>query len=271
MRALQHHINQELRVKPMIDPIEEIDCRTKYLAEFLGQSGARGYVLGISGGQDSLLAGVLAQRAVDIQKRRGQDVFFHATLLPYGEQRDRADALAALDFICPDAVHDLDIKPSTDAFVESFDSQSPAYLSDFDRGNVKARVRMIAHYALAAHHRLLVIGTDHAAEAVTGFYTKYGDGGADILPLAGLNKRQGRQMLEALGAPRLFIEKLPTADLLDSLPGQSDEAELDITYDDIDDYLEGRGVDSTVAAIIEQRYINSQHKRRMPYAYGENR
>ncbi|MBX4298572.1 NAD(+) synthase, partial [Mycobacterium tuberculosis] len=88
-------------------------------------------------------------------------------------------------------------------------------LSDFNKGNVKARTRMITQYAIAGQEGLLVIGTDHAAEAVTGFFTKYGDGGAGRLPLAGLSKRQGRSLLKELGADERLYLKVPTADLLD--------------------------------------------------------
>ena len=101
---------------------------------------------------------------------------------------------------------------------------------------------MIAQYALAGEHNYLVIGTDHGAESVTGFFTKFGDGGADILPLFGLNKRQNRALLAELGAPARIWEKVPTADLLDGKPGRTDEDELGLGYDLIDDYLEGRDV-----------------------------
>src|SRR5690606_34466988 len=104
------------------------------------------------------------------------------------------------------------------------------------------RVRMIAQYAIAGQRSLLVVGTDHAAEAVTGFFTKYGDGGADVLPLSGLTKRQGRALLQHLGAPERLYTKPPTADLLDDKPGQTDEDELGMSYEQIDDYLEGKDV-----------------------------
>src|SRR5690606_4258627 len=126
-------------------------------------------------------------------------------------------------------------------------------LSDFNRGNIKARLRMVTQYALGGHDRLLVIGTDHAAEAVTGFYTKFGDGAADILPLSGLNKRQGRMLLQQLGAPKHLSQKVPTADLLDGQPGRTDEDELGLTYEQIDDFLEGREAPDDVAALIEAK------------------
>ena len=123
---------------------------------------------------------------------------------------------------------------------------------------------MIAQYAMAGEHNLLVIGTDHGAESVTGFFTKHGDGGADVLPLFGLNKRQNQQLLQHLGAPDRVWKKAPTADLLDILPGRTDEDELGLEYDEIDDYLEGREIPDEVAAKIEQKFLRSRHKRTVP-------
>jgi NAD+ synthase len=125
-------------------------------------------------------------------------------------------------------------------------------------------MRMVAQYALAGEGRLLVVGTDHAAEAVTGFFTKYGDGGADILPLTGLTKRQGRALLQYLEAPEHIHLKVPTADLLDTDPGQSDEANLGLKYHDIDAYLEGHEIDPAIADLIEARFLQTRHKRAVP-------
>jgi NAD+ synthase len=266
MRAQQEKIIDDLNVQPTIDPRIEIERRSNFLAEYLGGTGLNGFVLGISGGQDSLLAGLLAQRAVEIQRRKGRSAEFHAMLLPYGEQRDRSDAELAIKTIRPDMVHDFDIKPGVDAIAETFLASEHSPINDFDKGNVKARVRMLAQYAIAGAHGLLVVGTDHAAEAVTGFFTKYGDGGADILPLSGLTKRQGRAMLRELGVPEIFTTKAPTADLLDHRPGQADESELGLTYDAIDDYLEGKNVRSEIAEKIENRYAQTEHKRSLPIA-----
>ncbi|MNI72819.1 NH(3)-dependent NAD(+) synthetase [compost metagenome] len=123
---------------------------------------------------------------------------------------------------------------------------------------------MIAQYAIGGERGCLVVGTDHAAEAVTGFYTKFGDGGADILPLTGLTKGQGRELLKELGAAERLYLKVPTADLLDNKPQQADETELGITYNVLDDYLLGKTVDPEVQAKIEQRYKVTQHKRELP-------
>ena len=162
----------------------------------------------------------------------------------------------AIDFIQPDETHVFDIKTSVDALVESYAKVAGGNLSDYQKGNVKARMRMIVQYAFGGMRNLLVIGTDHAAEAITGYYTKYGDGGSDLLPLAGLTKRQGRALLQALNAREELYLKVPTADLLDENPLKSDEAELGISYEELDDYLEGKEVRKEIAEKIESIYLS---------------
>lgn len=268
MRERQRQIIAELGVKPEIDPQYEIQSRTNFLANELGRTGMNGLVLGISGGQDSLLAGLLAQRAVEKRREQGFDATFRAVLLPYGNQADRDDALLAIDTIKPDHVHDLNIKAATDGMTEAFLAAEGRPVTDFNKGNVKARERMTAQYLYSGEYDgLLVVGTDHAAEAVTGFFTKYGDGGADVLPLSGLNKRQGKALLRQVGAPAVFITKAPTADLLDENPGQTDEYELGIPIDTIDDYLEAKIIDEKIAEKIEAKFDATQHKRNLPVAY----
>ena len=267
MREPQYEIIKALGVKPEINPTQEIEERTSFLANYLSRTGLNGFVLGISGGQDSLLAGLLAQRAVEQRRAEGHVAHFHAVLLPYGEQADRADALEALGTIAPDVVHDIDIKPAVDAFTATFNDAETHTLRDFEKGNAKARMRMLAQYAIAGDQGLLVIGTDHAAEAVTGFFTKFGDGGADILPLSGLTKGQGKELLRELGAPEHFMIKAPTADLLDAKPGQEDESELGISYRTLDTYLEGQEIFDAEATLIENRYNTTQHKRDLPVAF----
>ena len=110
------------------------------------------------------------------------------------------------------------------------------------------------------------MGTDHAAEAVTGFFTKFGDGGVDVIPLSGLTKNQGAALLRHLGAPERLYTKAPTADLLDLNPGQTDEDNLGMTYRDIDAYLQGADVDPGAAASIEAQHAKTEHKRHLPVA-----
>ena len=263
MSKLQQQIIDALGVQPSIDPTEEIEKRVEFLIDYLERTGAAGFVLGISGGQDSTLAGRLAQLAVERVRARGDDAQFIAVRLPYNVQHDEDDAQAALDFIRADREVTVNIADGV-VGIETAIEASGEEISDFVRGNVKARMRMVAQFTIAGQHRMLVIGTDHAAEAVTGFYTKFGDGAADLTPLAGLNKRQGRELLAVLGAPDRLTFKKPTADLLDGNPGRADEDELGLTYEQIDDFLEGKDIDPAAAGIIEAKYLGSEHKRQLP-------
>jgi NAD+ synthase len=264
MRELQAVIIEEMGVKPQIDPDEEITRRVRFMKDYVRATGTGGFVLGISGGLDSTLAGRLAQLAVEELGAEGVDADFVGVRLPHGVQHDEADAQAAMDFVDAKTEWTFNIKPGTEGIEREFEATTGNPISDFNKGNVKARLRMVAQYALAGERNLLVVGTDHGAESVTGFFTKYGDGGADILPLFGLNKRQNRQLLRHLGAPELLWRKAPTADLLDNNPGRTDEDELGLKYDDIDDYLEGREVPEAVAEAIEAKFLRTRHKRTTP-------
>lgn len=259
---IQASIISELGVLEHFDAEVEFDRRVNWLANYLRNAGAHTYVLGISGGVDSLTAGKLAQTAVERLRTDGYDATFIAVRLPYGEQRDEADAQASLDFIKPDVIAVVDIKPATDAMVAALGGDVP----DFHKGNIKARQRMIAQYALAGANKGLVIGTDHCAEALMGFYTKFGDGAADIIPLSGLNKRRVRAVAEYAGAPKNLVFKTPTADLESDNPGLPDEVAFGLTYDQIDDFLEGKDIGAEAADKIIQTYVRSQHKRDLPYA-----
>lgn len=262
---MQSQIMQELNVNPSIDPKQEVRKRIDFLKNYLIKTKAKGYVLGISGGQDSTLAGRLAQLSVEELRAEGKEAKFIAVRLPYGVQKDEEDAKASLTFIQADQELVFNVKRAVDEVQKEYDEITKGSpLSDYQKGNVKARMRMIAQYAVGGMEGLLVVGTDHAAEAVTGFYTKYGDGGADILPLSGLTKRQGRALLKELGANEQLYLKVPTADLLDEKPGQADETELGITYDQLDDYLEGKEVSLEIAQKIEDRYLITEHKRQLP-------
>ncbi|MGN8026792.1 ammonia-dependent NAD(+) synthetase [Microbacterium sp. 22242] len=262
--TLQQDIAADLGVRPDIDPAAEIDRRVGFLVDYLRHTGAKGYVLGISGGQDSTLAGRLAQLACEKVRAEGGDAVFIAVRLPYRVQRDAADAAVAMAFIAPDEPLEVNIQHGVGGLEADLTAAGLGAVADFHRGNIKARLRMVTQYAIAGQRGLLVIGTDHAAEAVTGFFTKFGDGACDLTPLAGLSKRQGRALLRVLGAPEQLVVKVPTADLLDATPGRTDEDELGLTYEQIDDYLEGRPVAADVAERIEARYLATAHKRRQP-------
>jgi NAD+ synthase len=260
----------DLGVKPHIVPEDEIRQRVGFLKEYLESTAAEGYVLAISGGQDSALSGRLCQLACQELRASGREAAFTAVRLPYGVQADEDDAQIALQFIQPDHSITVNIKPSADAVatetafgLRQLLGDEPI-LRDFVRGNIKARERMVVQYAIAGQLNLLVVGTDHAAEAVTGFFTKYGDGGADVTPLTGLTKRQGAALLRELGAPASIWQKIPIADLEDDRPALPDEVALGLTYSQIDDYLEGIDVDPDVAMKLESAYLATRHKRALP-------
>ena len=264
--SLQTEIINELGVKPTIDPKEEIRKSIDFMKAYLKKYPfLKTFVLGISGGQDSTLAGRLAQLTMEEMREETKDESYQfiAVRLPYGEQADEEDAKAALDFIQPDVSLRVNIKPAVDAQVQVL-SEAGVGISDFNKGNIKARQRMITQYAVAGERAGAVLGTDHAAENITGFFTKFGDGGADILPLFRLDKRQGKQLLQALNAPEKLYTKIPTADLEDGKPMIADEVALGVTYNEIDDYLEGKEVPAQAQEKIEAWWNKTQHKRHLP-------
>jgi NAD+ synthase len=262
--SLRKQILDELGVQPSVVPTAEIRRRVDFLKDYLGAAGARGYVLGISGGQDSTLAGRLCQIAAEELRTDGHDATFVAVRLPYAVQADEHDAQIALEFIRPDRSIVANVKPSSDALAAEVARDLGEPLRDFVRGNIKARERMVIQYAIAGQLNLLVVGTDHAAEAVTGFFTKYGDGGVDLTPLTGLTKRQGAQLLREIGAPESVWRKVPTADLEEDRPALPDEVALGLTYAQIDDYLEGADVAPEVSERLESIYRATRHKRTVP-------
>ena len=265
--TLRQAIIAELGVQPVIEPKVEVRRRIDFLKDYLRSTPATGFVLGISGGQDSTLTGRLCQLAAQELRAEGHEATFVAVRLPYGVQADEDDAQRALAFIKPDETLDVNVKPSTDAMIDEVRHAGLGDREDFHAGNVKARQRMVAQYLVAGARGLLVIGTDHAAEAVMGFFTKYGDGACDLTPLSGLNKRRVRAVGERLGAAPEITGKVPTADLETNNPGVPDEAVLGVTYDQIDDFLEGLEIDEKAAGTIIATHRRTTHKRAVPLAF----
>lgn len=215
--TLQQQIIKALGAKPQINAEEEIRRSVDFLKSYLQTYPfIKSLVLGISGGQDSTLAGKLCQMAInELRLETGNESLqFIAVRLPYGVQADEQDCQDAIAFIQPDRVLTVNIKGAVLASEQAL-REAGIELSDFVRGNEKARERMKAQYSIAGMTSGVVVGTDHAAEAITGFFTKYGDGGTDINPLYRLNKRQGKQLLAALACPEHLYKKAPTADLED--------------------------------------------------------
>jgi NAD+ synthase len=267
-------IINEMKVLPQIDAAFEINRRVNFIKETLKTSGLRNLVLGISGGVDSSTCGRLAQLAVselNVEEIReeAQPYQFIAVRLPYGVQADEDDAQLALSFIKPTHSLTTNIADAADGInTETLNALEHAKILtanegqiDFSKGNVKARSRMVMQYHIAGIVGALVLGTDHSAENITGFFTKWGDGACDLAPLFGLSKRQVRLLAEKLGAPDLLINKAPTADLEDLEPGKTDEDALGMSYDQLDDFLEGKPTTAKIQTLIINIYKKTQHKR----------
>lgn len=272
MSSLQKQIIEELHVLPEINVEQEIRKSIDFMKEYAKKhSFLKGFVLGISGGQDSTLTGKLAQMAVDeLNEEAGEKKYtFMAVRLPYGVQADEDDCQDALRFIQPDQVFTVNIKESVEASVRAL-AEAGVELSDFAKGNEKARERMKVQFSIAAMNSAVVLGTDHAAEAITGFFTKFGDGGADLMPIFRLNKRQGKQILAYLNCPEHLYLKTPTADLEEERPSLPDETALGLTYEQIDDYLEGKEIPEEARKTLEGHYLRSQHKRHLPITIFDN-
>ncbi|MCC4798623.1 NAD(+) synthase [Enterovibrio norvegicus] len=277
---MEQAIRAEMQVLPSIDPAFEVERRVNFIKNRLKASFTRSLVLGISGGVDSSTCGRLAQLAVDQlnQETGTTDYQFIAVRLPYGIQQDEDEAQLALSFIQPTHSVSVNIKEGVDGLHASSLSalantglipQDDAKV-DFVKGNVKARARMVAQYEIAGLVGGLVLGTDHSAENITGFYTKFGDGACDLAPLFGLSKRQVRQLAAFLGAPELLVVKTPTADLEELAPQKADEDALQLTYDEIDDFLEGKDVEARVSERLVSIYKMTQHKRQpIPTIYDD--
>lgn len=274
MDTLQATIAADLKVVPPFADAAalraEIERRKAFIQDCLRHAGLKVLVLGISGGVDSTTCGRLAQLAVsELRKQTGDQAYrFIAVRLPYREQHDEADAQASLAFIQADEVQTVNIHDAVKglaAQTRALDPLEPAR-ADFVMGNVKARMRMLAQYTIANANNGLVIGTDHAAEAVMGFFTKFGDGACDLAPLSGLVKHQVRAIAQELGAPDTLAFKVPTADLEELKPGKPDEDAHGVTYAEIDAFLHGQPVSEHAYQIISRAYDNTRHKRELPLA-----
>ena len=266
MATLQKRIIAELKVQPVIDPargnqeigrlLESICPEERFFKRLCP------WDFRWTGLDTCREIGTTCCRRTEPGKGGGT-LQFIAVRLPYGTQFDEDDCQDALDFIGPSLIYTVNIKEAVDASERNL-TAAGVTLTDYAKGNEKARERMKVQYSIAAMHDCVVLGSDHAAEAITGFYTKFGDGGADLMPIFRLNKRQGKQLLKELGCPEHLYTKVPTADLEEDKPALPDEVALGVTYDAIDDYLEGKEVPEAPRKAIENHFLRSAHKRHMP-------
>ncbi|MBP1157553.1 MULTISPECIES: ammonia-dependent NAD(+) synthetase [unclassified Paenibacillus] len=262
--SLQQDIIAKLGVKPEIDADAEIRKRVDFLKEYVLKAGVDGLLIAISGGIDSaVVAGLCKQATDELTAEKGREYKTVGVFQPYGQQEDIADSYAVAEAFNLKYRVETNIEEAVGeiALEAEYGLKSIGvhrHLSRAGKGNVKARTRMVIQYALAFELNLLVVGTDHASEAITGFFTKYGDGAVDITPLSTLNKRQVRELASKLGVPQSVLDKAPTAGLWE---GQTDELELGITYDDNSNYLEGKSIAPEAQAKLEKQYLKTEHKR----------
>ena len=234
----------------------------------LSSSGARGFVVGLSGGVDSAVVARLAQRAAP-------DHVVAAILPCHSDPEDERDAaLVASHFSLPTVRVDLSdtydraiaaMQPAMQALAAPALQAKPADPSGARRplANVKPRLRMTTLYFLANSLGYLVAGTGNRSEQAIGYFTKHGDGGSDLLPLGGLVKSEVRALARELHVPAAIVERIPSAGLW---LGQTDEEEMGFTYADLERYLEEgpQGVSPALAMKMERLIRSSEHKRALP-------
>lgn len=234
-------------------PAQTADHLAAWLRDRAGETGALGAVVGISGGVDSATAAALCLRA-----------FPGATLgvlMPcHSDPRDLADARQICQALgLPYTVVVLDA--TYDAVVGALRNSDQFADHQIALANLRPRLRMTTLYFFANRLNRLVVGTGNRSEAYVGYFTKYGDGGVDVLPLGGLVKSQVKELALYLGVPEAVVERTPTAGLW---PGQTDEGEMGLTYAALDAYLLTGEAPAETRARIERMHAASEHKRRFP-------
>ena len=219
-----------------------------FLKDYLKNSGCKSYILGLSGGVDSSLVAALARKAV------GKDKLFCYSIDIDSNPKDIEDAQRV--------AKQLDVNLKVVHLSDTYHS----YLNDLDgedfqrlsKSNLKVRMRMCALFAYAQEHSGLVLGTDNWDERYVGYFTKYGDGAADLLPIVHLTKQEVRESSKILGISEDLYNRVPSAGLFE---GQTDEGEMGVSYKDLDNYLLGKEVNSAAKARIEHLHKISEHKR----------
>jgi len=232
-----------------------IEDKASYIIQWMidrvQEVGAKGGVFGVSGGVDSALVLALAKRAWG-------DNCMGLVLPCHSLPEDVEDALMLLDlFKCDHKL--IDLTGPYDAMVETLKGLGEP--NGLALANLKPRLRMMTLYYQAALSNYLVVGTGNRDEYYIGYFTKYGDGGCDIAPLARLTKGEVREMARFLGVPQKIVDRVPSAGLW---RGQTDEGEIGLTYRELDDYLLGKEVSPEAKALIEKKHRQTEHKRRTP-------
>ncbi len=237
----------------MADEARRAQALEAWLRAQVEAGGGAGLVVGLSGGIDSSVVAVLCARAFP---KASLGLIMPCHSLPQDAEHARLAAEhAGLE------MREVDLGSAYDTLLTRYDQHGAEDLRALARANLKPRLRMATLYYHANLHNYLVVGTGNRSELEMGYFTKYGDGGVDLLPLGGLVKTEVRGLAAELGVPRPIIDKPPSAGLW---AGQTDEGEMGITYEQLDRYLTGGEVDLAVAERVRARQRASQHKRRLP-------
>ena len=234
----------------MRDYREEFEKRVDFIKGVLKNSGAAGIVYGNSGGKDSALVGILCKAACP---NTVGIIMPCASKRNFGEDRDDGIAVAEQFDI---ETRTIDLTPVREAELEALKGITDANPSAVT--NIAPRLRMITLYAVAASENMLVAGTGNRSEYYMGYFTKWGDGACDLNPIRDLTATEVFEFLRYLDAPAHIIEKAPSAGLFE---GQTDEAEMGVTYKAIDDFLLYGTVSEKDAAVIDKYHSRSEHKR----------
>ena len=221
----------------------------KFLQDYLEQSHCKGYVLGLSGGVDSSLVAAITRKAV------GKDKLHCYAIDVESSPKDIEDAKKV--------AKELDLNLEVINLTETYRS----YLKDLSgeefirltKSNLKVRMRMVSLFAYAQEHSSLVLGTDNMDERYVGYFTKYGDGAADLLPIVYLTKGEVRKAAELYGLSSVLANRVPSAGLFE---GQTDEIEMGVSYEDLDNFLLGKDINPKAKERIEHLHKISEHKRK---------
>lgn len=225
-----------------------LDEVVKFLKDYLASSPCTNYVLGLSGGVDSSLVAALARKAV------GKDHLFCYALPIDSHKSDEEDASKVAKQLDLN-LKIVDLTKTYHSFLDEINGQDFVRLT---KSNLKVRMRMCALYAYAQEHNALVLGTDNWDENHVGYFTKYGDGGVDILPIVRLTKNEVRKGAKLFGVSDELASRTPSAGLFE---GQTDEKEMGVLYDHLDAYLLGKDVDESIESRIKHLHDISEHKR----------
>ncbi|MDR0879468.1 MAG: NAD(+) synthase [Clostridioides sp.] len=240
---------------------EKIEKTVQWLQDKVEESHSKGLIVGVSGGIDSAVVANLIKRACPENS-------LGVLLDIQNSEVDKEDAMKVIE-ACGIKHMTLNLENSHDVLIDTVVEnlkENDLYREDTHRmtdANLRARLRMCTIYAIANNLGYLVAGTDNAAEMYTGYFTKYGDGGVDILPICNISKAEVYDWARSLGVPESLITKAPTAGLWE---GQTDENEMGTTYDMIDAVMNGREeeVPEKDRKIIDRLHTNSEHKRNTP-------